>query len=145
MTNYNAIRTPHFTIAELCASDTSKAKGIDNTPNEDVVNNLIALAWNILEPARRELGVPIIVTSGFRCKALNKTVGGVANSQHQYGEAVDLVCKKREDKLRLFKILSEMDVDQLLYETNKQGTQWIHVSFKQDGSNRHYVNNNYKA
>ena len=144
-TDLTKLRSPHFSIAELCASDTAKVKRIDNTPSEEVVSNLMALIWNVLEPARVQLGCPIIVTSGYRSPELNKEIGGVSNSQHQYGQAADLVCTNREDKLRLFDILKRMDIDQLLFEKNSKGTQWIHVSFKTDGTNRNYVCSNYKA
>lgn len=137
--------TPHFSISELIKSDVATKKKIKNEPDETALNNLLALMYDILEPARKQLGAPIIVSSGYRCEKLNSAVGGVPNSQHLTGQAVDLVCTKRADKLELFKILSKMDVDQLLYETNKAGTQWIHVSYKRDGNNRNYVNNNYKA
>ena len=36
---------------------------------------------------------PIIVTSGVRCKSHNKQVGGVSNSKHLTGEAVDIYAK----------------------------------------------------
>ena len=40
--------------------------------------------------ARAHFGKPAIVVSGLRCKSNNAAVGGVENSQHMYGEAVDL-------------------------------------------------------
>lgn len=143
--DYSKLRTQHFTMQEMIKSDVAEAKKINNEPSEEVVSNLFGLMYNILEPAREKLGVPIIVSSGYRCAKLNKAVGGVATSQHLTGEAVDLVCTKRADKLALFKILATMDVDQLLFETNKSGTQWIHVSYRAKGNNRHQINDNYKA
>ena len=142
-TTLKDIRTEHFNLAELCASDTATAKGIDNTPTVEATHNLCQLMTEVLEPAREKLGKPIIVTSGYRCPALNKAVGGVGNSQHMTGQAADLVCSKYEDKRRLFDILSSMDIDQLLWETNSKGTQWIHVSFVGHGVNRHMIRNNY--
>ena len=138
-------RTPHFTLAEMVKSDTAAAKRIDNIPTPEAEENLKKLMVNVLEPARVMLGAPVIVTSGYRCPKLNKAVGGVSNSQHVKGQAADLVCKRYEDKRRLFDILKEMDIDQLLWETNKAGTQWIHVSYVGQGLNRQYVNNNYIA
>ena len=143
--DYSKIRTPHFTLAELVKSETADKKKIKNDPPEEAINNLIALMYNILKPARNQIGVPIIITSGYRSDELNKAVKGVPNSQHTLGQAVDLVCTKRADKLALFNILSQMDIDQLLFETNKAGTQWIHLSYIPNGKNRHYVNNNYRA
>ena len=139
------IRTEHFNLAEMCHSDTAVAKGIDNTPTVEAVSNLCQLMTEVLEPARQKLGAPVIVTSGYRCPALNKAVGGVSSSQHMTGQAADLVCSKYEDKRRLFDILSKMDIDQLLWETNSKGTQWIHVSFVGHGQNRHMIRNNYQV
>ena len=44
----------------------------------------------IAEQLRRNLGVPITVVSGLRCQQWNAIQGGVENSQHMYGEAVDI-------------------------------------------------------
>lgn len=44
----------------------------------------------IADEARTYFGRPAYVVSGLRCKQHNANVGGVANSQHMYGEAVDL-------------------------------------------------------
>lgn len=48
--------------------------------------SLVELADN----AREHFGAPATVVSGLRCRQHNAYVGGVANSQHMYGEAVDL-------------------------------------------------------
>lgn len=139
------IKTPHFSMEELVKSDTATANGIKNIPSVGVLDNLCKLMTEVLEPARCRLDAPVIVTSGYRCTELNKLVGGVSNSQHVRGQAADLVCSKLEDKKRLFDILSKMDIDQLLWETNSKGTQWIHVSYVGRGENRRYINNNYKV
>lgn len=39
---------------------------------------------------RRRIGKPIGVNSGLRCSQWNSIQGGVSNSQHRYGTAVDL-------------------------------------------------------
>ena len=44
----------------------------------------------IADSARSHFGKPATVVSGLRCQTHNANVGGVANSQHMYGEAVDL-------------------------------------------------------
>ena len=80
----------HFTIAELCRSNTATAKKIDNTPTEQVEKNLKALVENVLDPVREKLGRPITVNCGYRSPKLNNAVGGVSNSQHVTGEAADI-------------------------------------------------------
>lgn len=44
----------------------------------------------IADGAREHFGRAAIVSSGLRCKQHNANVGGVYNSQHMYGEAVDI-------------------------------------------------------
>lgn len=54
-----------------------------------IVNNIIALARE-LQKVRNQIGVPFIVNSWYRPPAINSAVGGVSNSQHLYGKAVDV-------------------------------------------------------
>ena len=72
--------TKNFTLSELVASDTATRMGIDNSPDDKATANLRLLATAILQPLRDKYGKPITVTSGYRCTALNKAVGGVATS-----------------------------------------------------------------
>ncbi|MEE1289363.1 MAG: D-Ala-D-Ala carboxypeptidase family metallohydrolase, partial [Bacteroidaceae bacterium] len=64
--------TMHFTIEELCASETAIAKGISNKPNMQQMINLVYLAAYVLEPLRVAMKEPIKIGSGFRSPALNK-------------------------------------------------------------------------
>jgi uncharacterized protein YcbK (DUF882 family) len=43
-----------------------------------------------LDAIRAEAGIPLIITSGYRTQAHNAKVGGVANSSHIKGVAVDI-------------------------------------------------------
>lgn len=52
---------------------------------------------NWVEGARAAIGVPIIVTSGLRCKDHNVDIGGADLSQHMLGNALDLTCKKMDE------------------------------------------------
>ncbi len=44
----------------------------------------------MLDQAREEAGVPFKITSGYRCAEHNAAVGGVKDSAHVYGFAVDI-------------------------------------------------------
>ena len=82
--------TPHFELREFVASCTAQKHGIDNTPPDEAVVNLRALCVHTLEPLRKVLGLPIIITSGYRCKELNHLlVNHSAKSQHMNGQAAD--------------------------------------------------------
>ena len=134
----------NFTLEELCASETAKAKGISNNPGQTDIVNLCALVHNVLQPLRFAMNEPIKIGSGFRSLALNRAVGGVSNSQHMKGEAADLCIDGDLSKgKRWFEwIKSHCDFDQLIWEHNAKGTYWVHVSYRADGKNRHQVIDN---
>lgn len=52
--------TPHFSLAELTASNTAKARGIDNTPAPEHLDKL-TLTAELLERVRTLLGLAIWV------------------------------------------------------------------------------------
>lgn len=133
----NIFLTPHFTLQELCASQTAKEHGIDNTPPEEAVGNLRALCENCLEPLREALGLPVVITSGFRTKALNaKLAHASSTSQHMRGQAADFYVGKgsREELIKAFReILTnpKIDFDQLILYPS-----FIHVSYVSKERNR---------
>ena len=133
--------TEHFTLSEFVRSETATNKNIDNMPTPDVVDNLRNLCSNVLEPARVSFCAPIYITSGYRCPALNKAVGGKPTSQHLRGEAADLQVRGIENLRKLYKLIRDNGVfDQLLYESNG-ATKWIHVSYKSSGNRRQAIGN----
>lgn len=73
-------------MKELCKTDT----GLDNFPNNfTCVNNLRVLS-SVLDTIREESGVAIVVNSGYRSPEVNRQVGGVTTSLHQFGRAADV-------------------------------------------------------
>lgn len=131
----------YFTIDELCASDTARRKGIDNTPNADARLRMQILIEQLLDPIRAAWGGPITVTSGYRSPELNKKVGGVSNSQHMKGEAADITVGSVGDNKRLFDKIVELQkagkiaFDQLIDESKYV---WVHVSYR-SGKNRNQI------
>ena len=134
----------NFTLEELCASATAKAKGIRNNPGQTDIINLCALVHNVLQPLRNWWGRPIKIGSGFRSIALNNAVGGVCNSQHMRGEAADLCIEGdlKQGREWFNWIKNHCDFDQLIWEHNAKGSYWVHVSYRADGKNRKQVINN---
>lgn len=124
----NSSKKSYFTIAELCKSDTAKKLGIVNTPTEEVIDNLHALIDNILDPLRIAYGKPIYVNSGYRCPILNKAVGGVKTSNHQYGYAADITAGSVAENRKLWKIFLDLHIPftELIDEKNMT---WIHISY----------------
>ena len=132
--------TKNFSLEEMYRSDTARRCGIDNKPQtEEVVENLRALCLEVLQPLRDHLGKPVVVSSGYRCKDLNRNVGGVENSQHLKGEAADIKVRDREELIDVMRyIMDETDFDQLIREKSGS-TEWVHVSHKRNGNNRRLV------
>ena len=123
--------TKHFSLEELCASATAKARGIQNRPNAQQIISLVYLAAYVLEPLREAMHEPIPISSGFRCEQLNRAVGGVSNSQHMRGQAADLCINGDLKKGRKWfdYIKTHLNFDQLIWEHSSNGTYWVHVSF----------------
>ena len=124
--------TEHFDLVELTRSATATRLGLMNVPPQTAVGNLRNLCQKVLEPLRQHLGKPIIVTSGYRSKELNKAVGGVENSQHLVGEAADLrIESEKQGREWMVWIMDNCEFDQLILERNAKAT-WLHVSCKRN-------------
>lgn len=118
--------SPHFTLDELTHSETAARLGIDNTPPPDVVDTLRRTAA-YLEDVRARLGVPLIVSSGYRCLLLNRALKSRDDSQHLKGEAVDFIAPAFGKPRQIVDALQDSEVayDQLLLEFDR----WVHISF----------------
>lgn len=83
----SSVKEPkYFTLKELCKTST----GLDNYPNNfTIVNNLRILA-SVLDTIREEAKLSIVVNSGYRSPEVNRQVGGVPTSLHQFGRAADI-------------------------------------------------------
>ena len=68
-----------------CKCGGKYCNGYPSEPDERMVR--------IADQLRKNLGVPITIVSGLRCKNWNAIQGGVSNSQHMYGEAADIYAK----------------------------------------------------
>ena len=124
--------TKNFSYAEFEASATAKANGIDNVAPASARAAIAALARNVLQPLRDDLGVVVKVNSGYRCEELNALVGGEKTSQHLKGEASD-ICSPFYTPLHIARriVALQLPFDQLiLYPT------FVHVSHKLKGKQR---------
>jgi hypothetical protein len=90
------LRQKNFTPEEFLHSNTAAASLRDDNPLNDIKNepgqqeleNGVKLASKMQE-IRDALKKSIIITSGFRCPALNKAVGGAPGSWHMKFLAID--------------------------------------------------------
>ncbi len=133
-------------MAELTASATARAKGLDNTPTAQHRANIEMSVVQVLDPLREAWAVKcannpgwgspaIRVSSGYRGFALNKAVGGSATSAHCVGFAFDLV--PGNGRLADFKRfcrdwLKGRPFDQMISEDeDAAGTpRWVHIGYK---------------
>lgn len=128
----------NFTLAEFTKSQTAERKGIDNTPNDEHLENAKALFENVVQKVRDNFG-PTVLNSGYRGPELNKAVGGSATSQHCHGQAADIEVPGVANADLAEWIKENCDFDQLILEFYTIGVPdsgWVHVSYKSDGSNR---------
>lgn len=144
--------SPHFELREFTESATARKHGIVNEPPPEAVENLKALCAHTLEPLREALGLPIVITSGYRSRALNDRVGHRSDrSQHMKGQAADfhlghtdpstgsgqVTDKRRKRLIQAFRqILTDPKIsfDQVIIYPS-----FIHVSYVSKERNRHQI------
>lgn len=127
--------TEHFRLYEFFRSETADSTKLTNFPHtwiklSEVLTNIDHVA-RFLEYARQMLKKPIVITSGYRCPELNKLVGGVFNSAHMDGLAVDISC---DDMSRLHAIClrivcscyNNYQIDYINWNKEKS---YIHIEF----------------
>jgi len=118
--------TNNFSLKELTQSQTALRNGLDNTPDEQQIDNLQNICEKILQPLREFYNLPVKVTSGFRSEQLATMIGSKPTSQHCKGEAVDFEIPGIDNK-------DEFTFDQLIleyYNDTDINSGWIHVSLK---------------
>jgi hypothetical protein len=133
----------NLSLKEVTKSVTAKRLGISNRPTIGHMENLKAIAEHVFQPLRDYFGKPIAITSGYRSSALNKAIGGSSKSQHCSGQALDLdgdVYGSPTNKELFDRIKDHLEFDQLIWEFgDKDNPDWVHVSYKKEGNNRHQV------
>lgn len=106
----------HFTLGEVVHSVTASLRGIPNEIPLVAVHNACCLAMCHLEVLRTHLGRPVSISSWYRSKMLNHAVGGVPNSYHLFGRAVDIPCSSSE-KYVIFNFASSRSLKAIVYPT----------------------------
>ena len=129
----------HISYKEGTYSATATRREIDNTPNNEQLDNMEIIAEKVFEPLREWVGGPIKINSFFRCPKLNKAIGGSSKSQHCHGQAIDIddtfgVVANSE---MYHYIKDNLDFDQLIWEFgDDDNPNWVHVSYVSEDSNR---------
>ena len=137
----------HISYKEGVYSITSIRKGIDNTPNNEQLNNMELIAENIFEPLRSYVGGPIKINSFFRCPELNTAIGGSSKSQHCRGQAIDIDdTYGRMTNAEMYHWIKEnLDFDQMIWEFgDDDNPNWVHISYVSLEDNRNRCLKAYK-
>ena len=128
----------NFSLAEFTKSQTALRLDIDNTPDQEHLDNAFELFDKVVQPVRNHFG-PTTINSGYRGPELNKAVGGSSRSQHCNGEAVDIEIPGVANYNTAKWIEDNLEYDQLILEFYTPGipdSGWIHVSYKASLDNR---------
>ena len=129
----------HISYKEGTNSVTAIRRGIDNTPNDKQLGNMVLLAEKVFEPLRVWVGGPIKINSFFRCPQLNKAIGGSTKSQHCHGQAIDIddTYGKVANSEMYNYIKKNLDFDQMIWEFgDDDNPAWVHVSYVSEDENR---------
>ena len=137
--NSGAKLSPHFTLGEFIRSGSHPE--VYNIPSHEAIANLKRLCtW--LEELRARYNAAIRINSGYRSPQLNRAIGGVSNSNHLTGCAVDIRVENMEQLLRYAAILldisndTKQDFDELLIEKNRHGAIWLHFAVRPKDNRR---------
>jgi outer membrane protein assembly factor BamD (BamD/ComL family) len=72
---------------------TEATKGGTRMPTSQTTVDAIVRIAELAQQARDRVNRPFIVTSWYRPPHINRAVGGVSNSRHIVGDAIDFVCE----------------------------------------------------
>ena len=117
----------YFTFDELTYSRTAVENGLLNRPGATERDNLAQLVERLLDPLRERLGEPIAILSGYRSPEVNTLVGGVPDSQHTLGEAVDCYCLAGPERLLAVLRASGLPFDQAIVYRRRN---FLHLSHR---------------
>ena len=124
--------TENFSLAEMTKSETALRLDMDNTPEPELLENLKALAENVLQPIRNYYGMGVKVNSGYRHPDVNKAVGGSTTSDHCKGMAADIEIPGVPNAELAQYIADNLKFRQLILEFYTPGVPdsgWVHVSY----------------
>lgn len=126
-----AMLSRSFSVREFTQSDAAERLHIDNEIPFEFWQNAVrtaegldAIKFNVLG------GVPVFISSGYRCPALNAAVGGSPTSDHMKCDAADFTAPAFGSPLAICRAIASNPiimarVDQLIHEYGR----WVHVSF----------------
>lgn len=152
-----------FTHREVARSSTADRLGIDNTPDEIVLERAELLAIECLQPIRVHYEIPYAPNSWFRCELLERAIAGsgfkgwcarnhqtyaegiesaawkqyFARKSHPRGEAADVEVPGIPNDELFAWCEANLQFDQLIREFAKPNdpmSGWVHISKRAEGN-----------
>ena len=125
----DTLLSTHFRLSEFLRSEIAARRGIDNAPSEEAIERLRNTAQG-LEEVREFIGVPLHISSGYRCLELNRAIGSKDTSAHVRGDAADFEAPAYGSPLDICRAIERSDIefDQLIWEHT-----WVHIGWAKEG------------
>jgi zinc D-Ala-D-Ala carboxypeptidase len=124
----------HFSLEDFTRSDLAARSNINNSVPPELLPNLEKTVV-VLEAIRRYLtgvagkDIPVNVTSGYRCLALNRLLNSKDSSDHVGACAADIKAPEFGSAysvaMTLSKMIDQLNIGQLIYEFDS----WVHISW----------------
>lgn len=135
----------YFSLAEV----TKTNYNIPNVMNEVNIKEVGYLCTSLLDVIREHFNAPLIVSSVFRCQALEDRISGKANTPSQHtaakvggGAAADILNCGDNKPIDILKYIKEtQEWDQMIIEgcvsfDKPETGRWLHVSKKMKGNRK---------
>lgn len=124
--DYKLPISKNFVLGEFVSSYNAYRKNVVEQfiHRDDILANIQFLTETLLQPLRDAVGLPIIITSGYRCRMTNIISGGAQNSLHLLGLAADIRCSGQHNKI--IELMQDMTFHELIIYENR-----LHVSVKE--------------
>lgn len=128
---------PSFAAA-FTRSAVATKKGIDNSIPPQLVENAALFFDQIYSPLIIKFFDRVILSSGYRCPALNKLIGGSSTSAHTFAQAGDFEAIGQYNNYDVFAWAAKyLEFDQLIWEFGDSiNPDWVHISFRASGNRR---------
>ena len=99
--------TNNFWLYEFLRSKDHPGLAGELDPKLYHIGNLHMLCATILEPTRKHLRCPVVITSGFRSPELNEAVGGSDRSLHMHGKAADITIANPDHLFKAYEFIRD--------------------------------------
>jgi zinc D-Ala-D-Ala carboxypeptidase len=121
--------TEHFYLSEFEVSREAAIHRIDNSVPKALLPNVRRTALLLEEVRKLVGGVPVVISSGYRCPKVNELAGGSVTSAHMDGRAADFhVPGLSIDALAAKLAASNIAFDKLIKEYGA----WVHIQVRKD-------------